>query len=252
MSVSGYYSWLRRPVCRRKKEETRLELEIKAAHCRTRQSYGPERLHRELLDNGVVIGIYRIKRIRRQLGLRCRQRRKFKATTNSRHSLPVAPNLLNQNFEATAPLQAWLGDITHIPTAQGWLYLAGLKDLFTKEIVGYCMGPRMTKELVCNCLGRAIAAKGIPRKGLIHHCDRGSQYCSHEFRAWLNRYGIKESMSRKGNCYDNAPIESFWGILKTELVYQCRFVTRQEAMRIISEYIEIFYNQQRKQAGSGV
>jgi putative transposase len=148
-------------------------------------------------------------------------------------------------------MQAWLGDITNIPTAEGWLYLAGLKDLFTKEIVGYHMGSRMTKELVCNCLWRAIAGKGTPRKGLIHHCDRGSQYCSHEFRACLESYEIKESMSRKGNCYDNAPIESFWGILKTELVYQCRFATRPEAMQMISEYIEIFYNRQRKQAGLG-
>jgi len=145
----------------------------------------------------------------------------------------------------------YLRDITHVPTAEGSLYLASLKDLFTKQIVGYCMDPRMTKELVCNCLWRAIAAKGYPPQGLIHHCDRGSQYCSHEFRAWLERYEITESMSRKGNCYDNAPMESFWGILKTELIYQCRFATRQEAMQIISEYIEIFYNRQRIQAGLG-
>src|SRR5450756_2809014 len=155
----------------------RLELEIRAAHKRTRQTYGPERLQRDLADNGVVVEVHRIKRIRRKLGLRCRQKRKFKVTTDSRHSLPVAGNLLDQKFEASAPNQIWMSDITYIPTGEGWLYLAGHKDLFTGEVVGYAMAERMTKNLVSQSLLRAIAAKR-PAAGLIHHSDRGSQYLS--------------------------------------------------------------------------
>jgi len=148
VATSGYYVWVKRPVSIRQKEEERLELEIHAAHKRTRQTYGPERLQQDLADNGVVVGVHRIKRIRRKLRLRCRQKRKFKATTNSRHSLPVAENVLDRKFEASAPNQIWLTDITYIPTGEGWLYLAGHKDLFTGEVVGYAMAERMTKNLV--------------------------------------------------------------------------------------------------------
>jgi putative transposase len=207
-------------------------------------------LQQDLSENGVVVGVHRIKRIRRKLGLRCFQKRKFKATTNSRHSLPVAENLLDQRFETSAPNQVWLTDLTYISTAEGWLYLAGHKDLFTGEIVGYSMGERMTKFLVMESLQRALAAK-CPSPGLIHHSDRGSQYCALEYASLLNRFGMRASMSRKGNCYDNAPMESFWGVLKSELIYYCRYETRQEAIRDITEYIEIFYNRQRKQARLG-
>ena len=247
VTTSGYYAWVKRPLSSRQREEERLELEIRAAHKRTRQTYGPERLQQDLSDNGVVVGVHRIKRIRRKLGLRCRQKRKFKATTNSRHSLPVAANLLNQKFAASAPNQIWLSDITCIPTGEGWLYLAGHKDLFTGEIVGYAMAERMTKNLVIQSLLRALAAKR-PEAGLIHHSDRGSQYCALEYASLLDRCGIRASMSRKGNCYDNAPMESFWGVLKNEQVHHCRYATRREAIQDITEYIEIFYNRQRKQA----
>jgi putative transposase len=247
VTTSGYYAWFKRPVTIRQREEMRLELEIRAAHNRTRQTYGPERLQRDLSDNGVVVGVHRIKRIRRKLGLHCRQKRKFKATTNSRHSLPVAENLLDQKFEASAPNQIWLSDITYIPTGEGWLYLAGHKDLFTGEVVGYAMAERMTKNLVGQSLLRAIAAKR-PAAGLIHHSDRGSQYCAQEYALLLDRCGMRPSMSRKGNCYDNAPMESFWGVLKNEQIHHCRYATRQEAIQDITEYIEIFYNRQRKQA----
>ena len=147
VTTSGYYAWIKCPFSIRQQEEERLELEIRAAHKRTRQTYGPERLQRDLSDNGVVVGVHRIKRIRRKLGLRCRQKRRFKITTDSRHSLPVAENLLAQKFTASAPNQIWLTDITYIPTGEGWLYLAGHKDLFTGEVVGYAMGERMTKNL---------------------------------------------------------------------------------------------------------
>ena len=247
VTTSGYCSWVKRPLTPRQRDEERLELEIRAAHKRTRQTYGPERLQRDLLDNGVVVGVHRIKRIRRKLGLRCRQKRKFKVTTDSRHSLPVAGNLLNQKFEASAPNQIWLSDITYIPTGEGWLYLAGHKDLFTGEVVGNAMAERMTMNLVSQSLLRAIAAKR-PAAGLIHHSDRGSQYCAQEYTLLLDRFGMTASMSRKGNCYDNAPMESFWGVLKNEQIHHCRYATRQEAIQDITGYIEIFYNRQRKQA----
>ena len=250
VTASGYYAWVKRPLSARQKEEARLELEIRAAHKRTRQSYGPERLQRDLSDNGIVVGVHRIKRIRRKLGLRCRQKRRFKATTDSRHSLPVAENLLDQKFAASAPNQIWLSDITYIPTGEGWLYLAGHKDLFTGEVVGYAMAERMTKNLVSQSLMMAMSAKR-PAAGLIHHSDRGSQYCALEYASLLDRFGVRVSMSRKGNCYDNAPMESFWGVLKNEQVHHCRYNTRQEAIHDITEYIEIFYNRQRKQARLG-
>jgi len=250
VSKSGYYKWLNRKPSRHAREEGRLEVEIKAAHKRTRETYGPERLQQELRDRGVRVGICRIRRIRKKLGIRCKQNRKFKATTDSRHGLPVAENLLNQEFEATRPKEVWLSDITYIPTEEGWLYLAGHKDLFTGEIVGYAMGSRMTKNLVSQSLFKAVAGKR-PGAGLIHHSDRGVQYCAHEYRKLMDQFKMRASMSRKGNCYDNAPMESFWGVLKNELVHQRRYKTRQEAIGEITEHIEVFYNRQRRQERLG-
>ncbi len=249
-SRSGYYAWLSRSPSRRTQEEGRLEVEIKAAHKRTRGTCGPERLQRDLAAHGVKVGISRIRRLRKKFGIRCKQIKKFKATTDSNHTLPVAENLINQQFEAASPNQIWVSDITYIPTEEGWLYLAGHKDIFTKEVVGYAMGPRITKDLVSQSLFRAVETKQ-PESGLIHHSDQGSQYCAHEYRKILDQFGIKTSMSRKGNCYDNAPMESFWGTLKNELVHHCRYTTRQQAIREITEYIEVFYNRQRKQARLG-
>lgn len=250
ISASGYYAYKSRPLSRRAQEDLRLEVEIKAAHKRTRQSCGPERLQKELAANGIEVGVCRIKRIRKKLGLKCKQKKKFKATTDSKHTHPVADNLLDQQFETAAPGKAWVTDITYIPTDEGWLYLAGHKDLFTGQLVGYAMGARMTKALVMQSLFRAVAAKR-PAKGLIHHSDRGSQYCSPKYRKLLEQFGMIASMSRRGNCYDNAPMESFWGILKQELVHHRRYSTRQEAIQEITEYIEIFYNRQRRQARLG-
>ena len=249
-SASGYYRWLKRKPSKRAQEEGRLEVEIKAAHQRTRETFGPERLQRDLAEHGVKAGVCRIRRIRKKLGIRCKQKKKFKATTDSRHALPVAENLLNQQFKAAAPNRIWVADITYIPTEEGWLYLAGHKDVFTGEIVGYAMGPRVTKNLVSQSLFRAVAAKG-PAPGLIHHSDRGSQYCSHEYRKLLDQFHMRASMSGKGDCYDNAPMESFWGTLKNELVHHRRYGTRREAIREITEYIEVFYNRQRRQARLG-
>ena len=250
VSESGYHAWRQRPPSARTQENLRLETEIKAAHQRTRETYGPQRLQSDLADHGIPASVYRIKRIRRRLGLRCKQKRKFKATTNSSHTLPLAPNLLDRQFAVAAPDRAWVSDITYVATDEGWLYLAGIKDLFNGELVGYAMSERMTTSLVSQALFRAVAAKR-PAKGLIHHSDRGSQYCSHAYRKQLQQFGMQASMSRKGDCWDNAPMESFWGSLKNELVHHRRFTTREQATREITEYIEIFYNRIRKQARLG-
>ncbi len=250
VSASGYYKWLNKPESERKKQEIRFQTEIKAAHRRNRETYGPERLQKDLESNGVIIGVHRIKRIRRELGIRCIQKKKFKATTNSKHDLPIADNLLEQNFEVKAPNKAWVTDITYIPTGEGWLYLAAHKDLLNGEIAGYSLSSRMTRSLVMDSLIKAVKAKRPPA-GLINHSDRGSQYCSGDYQKMLKKYEMKASMSRKGNCYDNAPMESFWGTIKQELINHRRYETRNQAIKEISEYIDIFYNRQRTQAQLG-
>jgi len=250
ISASGYYAWVDRPLSNRAREEMRLELEIKAADQRTRQTYGPERLQHDLAEHGIRVGVCRIKRIRKKLGIRCRQKRKFKLTTDSKHKLPVADNLLAQQFKVSQPNAVWVSDITYVPTDEGWLYLAGHKDLFTGEIVGYAMGERLTKNLVTESLLRATATRH-PASGMIHHSDRGSQYCAYEYQQILGQFHLRASMSGKGNCYDNAPMESFWGTLKQELVHHRHYTSRKEAIRDITEYIEIFYNRQRRQERLG-
>ena len=250
VSTSGYYAWVDRPLSQRAREEIRLELEIRAADRRTRQTYGPERLQYDLAEHGIWVGICRIRRIRKKLGIRCKQKSKFKVTTHSRHKLPVAENLLEQQFKASQPNKVWLSDITYVPTDEGWMYLVGHKDLFNNEIVGYAMGQRLTRNLVSQSLLKAVAVKR-PAGGLIHHSDRGSQYCAYEYQQMLSYFNLKPSMSGTGNCFDNAPMESFWGTLKQELVHHRHYRTRQEAMRDITEYIEIFYNRQRRQERLG-
>ncbi len=227
-----------------------MKLAIRAAHARARETYGTRRLQPELAAMGFAAGRDRIARLRRQMDIRCRQKRKFKATTNSAHALPVAENVLGQVFEPTRPNQVWTGDITYIPTGEGWLYLAGLKDVFSCEIVGYAMGERMTTELVSKALFRAVQHHRPP-PGLIHHTDRGSQYCARAYSDLLTQFKMQSSMSRKGNCFDNAPIESFWGTLKNELVHHRRYATRAEAEASIREYIEIFYNRLRRHSRLG-
>ncbi len=250
VSRSGYHAFVSRGPSRRAQENARLAVAIQAAHVRTRQTYGPERLQDELRDDGFQAGVSRIKRLRRKLGLRCKQARHFKATTNSNHGLPVAENLLNQQFESTRPNEVWVTDITYVRTGEGWLYLAGVKDIHTCELVGHALGHRMTTELVGGALKAAATAKR-PAPGLIHHSDRGSQYCARDYRNLLEQFGMKASMSRRGNCYDNAPMESFWGTLKNELVHHRRYETRAQAIAEITEYIEIFYNRQRRHSRLG-
>lgn len=250
VSRSGYHAFLSRGPSKRTQDNARLEVAIQAAHVRTRESYGPERLQDELRDDGFPVSVGRIKRLRKKLGLRCKQVRKFKATTNSNHNLPVAPNLLNQNFESTHPNEMWVTDITYVSTGEGWLYLSGVKDVHTCELVGHAMGARMTKDLVGRALVSAVCAKR-PGPGLIHHSDRGSQYCAQDYQDLLREFGMHASMSRRGNGYDNAPMESFWGTLKNELVHHRHYETRAQAIREITEYIEIFYNRQRRHSRLG-
>lgn len=217
-----------------------------------RATYGAVRLQKELAGDGFAVSLGTLRRVRRELGLRCvQQKRRFRvATTDSRHNLPVAPNLLAQSFSVERPDAVWTADITYVPTMEGWLYVAAIKDLFAGEIVGRAFGERMTTDLIVRALEQAVATRR-PTADLIHHSDRGSQYCSSEYRGLLESYGMKASMSRKANCYDNAPVESFWGTLKTELVHHRQYESRREAAAEIADYIDLFYNRQRRQARLG-
>lgn len=245
VSRSGYYSSITRTPSERQRFDEVLKVAIKAAHYQTRETYSPVRLQPELAAQGFVAGRDRIGRLRDEMGLRCKQKRAYIVTTDSGHDLSIADNLLMQRFEPTRPDEVWVSDITYIPTREGWLYLAALKDVFTCEIVGYAMDERMTYELTSAALMKAFSNRQ-PTKGLIHHSDRGSQYCSFGYRRLLEEYGMQASMSRKGNCYDNAPMESFWGSLKNELVHHMKYETRAQARASIQEYIELFYNRQRR------
>ena len=250
VSMSSYYAWLTGKPTDRQQRNNILAALVKAAHIKTRQTYGVERLHAELKASGIEISLYKVRKLRSQLGLRCKQVKHFKCTTNSNHDKPTAPNLLGQQFTVERPNQAWSSDITYVWTAEGWVYVAGVKDLFSKEIVGYAIGSRMTTELCLDALSMAIKGRR-PKAGLIVHSDRGSQYCSQAYRQRLNQHQFKCSMSRKGNCYDNAPIESFWGSLKNELIHQTQYESREQARGEIVEYIEIFYNRMRRHTKLG-
>ena len=251
VAKSGYQAWSSgKVVSPRRLEDLRLLVAIKAAHARGRGTYGPKKIHTELAEQGVVVGLNRVRRLRKLHGIRCSHKKKFRVTTDSRHNLPVVPNLLDRQFACSAPNQVWVADITYIPTDEGWLYLAAIKDLHTCEIVGWAMDCRMTKTLVADAL-RAAYWRKKPKPGLMHHSDRGSQYCSTAYRALQASYGMKTSMSRKGNCWDNAPMESFFGTLKTESLHHYRFTTRQQARQGVFEYIEVFYNRIRRHAKIG-
>jgi len=252
VSRSGYQAWVTRQPSKRARSRERLKVAAQAAHRRTRATYGAGRLQKELASDGFRASLGTIKRVRHELGLRCVQHKKrFRVTTtDSRHTLPVAANLLEQRFTVMRPSEIWTADITYVPTAEGWLYVAAIKDLFAGEIVGRSFGERMTTDLVVRAFEQAVTIRRPP-PGLVHHSDRGSQYCSHEYQALLGQHGMRASMSRKGNCYDNAPVESFWGTLKTELVHHRRYETRREAVRDITEYIDLFYNRERRQARLG-
>jgi putative transposase len=244
VSKSGYFKWIKRPKSDRQKRHEKLSQEILQTHLEHKQRYGSVKIAKTLNQRGVKVSERTVSRIMTENGWKSCTVKKYKATTNSKHNHPVSENVLDRQFKADKPNQLWVTDITYIPTNEGWLYLATVMDLYSRKIIGWAMDKTMTKELVIAALRMAYKRQN-PGKGVIHHSDRGVQYASLEYQKQLKQYGMISSMSRKGNCYDNACIESFHGILKRELVYQTKYKTREEAKQSLFEYIEFFYNSKR-------
>ena len=247
---STFYNWLVRPESVRSIEDKRLGEKVKEIHKGSRETYGARRIRQELLDDGEMLSRSRVNRLMKLQGLKCKSKRKFKVTTNSNHGRPVAPNLLDRQFLADQRDIVYVGDITYIPTDEGWLYLAVTIDLYSRAVVGWAMSERMTAHLVNDALLMAVW-KRKPPKGLMVHSDQGSQYASDLYQKTIKAHGFTCSMSRKGNCWDNAPAESFFHTLKTELTHHKRYRTRLEAKKEIFEYIEVFYNRQRRHSTIG-
>lgn len=250
VSRSGYYAWRRREEPARKKEYRRLVPLVRELHRQSYGTYGTRRMAEDLRDHGVTCGRARARTLMALAGVTVRRRRKFKATTDSSHELPVAPNLLERDFSAEAPDRVWAGDITYVWTREGWLYLAVVIDLFSRMVVGWSVGERITRRLVMDALGMGVGRRR-PAGGLIHHSDRGIQYASSDFQKLLRGFEMTCSMSRKGDCWDNAVAESFFSKLKTERVFFADYRTRDEARRDIVDYIEMFYNSRRRHSYLG-
>lgn len=250
VSRSAYYAWRSSTPSARELANERILAEIRAIHTEHEARYGSPRIVDELRERGHEVGKHRVARLMRENGIFGRIRRRFRHTTDSQHKLPIAPNLLEQNFFATAPNQAWVGDITYIWTAEGWSYLAVLIDLYSRRVVGWAMRKSLSRELALSALQLALTRRRPP-PGLVHHTDRGSQYASHEYRQVLDEHDMRCSMSAAGNCYDNAVAESFFATLKKELVHGCAFETRSEAYDAISNYIENYYNAKRRHSAVG-
>ncbi len=241
---SGYYAWHKRTESNRRQEDRRLLDDIRRVYRQGRNAYGSPRVTKQLHAEGIRCGKNRVARLMKANGLQAVVKRKFKVTTDSKHDYPVAKNLLNRNFTTDRPNQVWVTDITYIPTLEGWLYLAAVMDLYSRQIVGWAMDRTLTRELVSKALLQAIGRRNPP-KGLIHHSDRGCQYASLEYQWLLKKHGFLPSMSRKGDCYDNACMESFFHTIKTELIHHQRYWTRLQARQSIFDYIEVFYNRVR-------
>jgi transposase InsO family protein len=251
VSRSGFYDWVDRPASTRQQRQEVLAAQIRRVHADSRQLYGSPRICAELKGQGMSCCQNTVAKLMHRGGIRSRVRRRFVAqTTDSRHEHPVAENLLDRQFTQARPNQAWCCDITAIATDEGWLYLAGVMDLCSRRIVGWAMADHLKAELCLDALKMALEQRR-PGVGLLHHSDRGVQYACEDYQALLDREGIRCSMSRTGNCYDNAAMESFWSTLKRELVYQQRYATREQAKRSISEYIEVFYNRRRRHSSLG-
>jgi len=250
VSRAGFYAWQTRPPALRTRADERLGLEIAAIHAESRQRYGSPRIHAELADRGCRTSRKRVARLMRVRGLAARRRRQFRVTTQSHHRFPIAPNVLARQFERAQPDQAWVTDITYIPTGEGWLYLAVILDLCSRFAVGWAMSDRITDDLTLNALGMALARRRPPQ-GLLHHSDRGSQYASGDYQQALAQHRIVCSMSRRGDCWDNAVAESFFATLKVELVHDATWATRATARTDLFEYLELFYNGQRRHSALG-
>lgn len=245
VSQSGYFSWKNRPASHRQREDMVMLAHVRSAYALSHETYGSPRMTRELQDSGFAIGRRRTARLMRENGLHARQKRRFKRTTDSQHSFPVAPNIIDQDFAATGPNQKWGVDISYVWTREGWLYLSVVIDLFSRRVVGWAVGDRLHRQLAINALQKAIVMRR-PEPGLIHHSDRGSQYCSIDYQALLRSKGIMISMSGKGNCYDNAMVETFFKTLKSELIWRTIYQTRNQAEIAIARYIDGFYNPIRR------
>ena len=241
VSQSGYYAWRNRPASRRQRDDMVLLAHIRSAFHVSNETSGSPRMMYELQDVGLSVGRRRIARLMRDNGLKARQKKRFKRTTDSHHDPPVAANLLDGDFTAAAPNEKWAADISYIWTAEGWLYLAVVMDLYARRIVGWATSDRLKRDLAIQALRRAVAVRQPP-PGLIHHSDRGSQYCSYEYRKALKDIGAVASMSGKGNCYDNAVVETFFKTIKSELIWRTAFQTRRQATTQIGQYIDGFYN----------
>ena len=250
VSRAGFYAWQGRPPVPRARADERLAVEIAAIHAESRRSYGSPRIHAELAERGHRMSRKRVARLMRTRGLAARRRRRFRVTTHSQHPFPLAPNLLARQFERATPDLAWVTDITYLPTGEGWLYLAVIVDLCSRYAVGWAMNERLTDDLTLSALGMALERRRPP-PGLLHHSDRGSQYASAEYQRVLAEHGIVGSMSRRGNCWDNAVAESFFATLKVELVHEAAWATRAAARTDLFEYLEVFYNGQRRHSALG-
>lgn len=251
VSRSGYYAWRKREPSKRAIANEKLKYYISSIHKISRQVYGLPRIQAELKSINQPSNHKRVRRLMRELGVRAKQKRKYRNTTDSKHSLPVAKDLVCRDFNPEQQDRIWAADISYIWTHEGWLYLAVILDLFSRRVIGWAMADNMRTGLVLSALDMAIKTRNLKNGAdLIHHSDRGSQYASDAYQQRLLALEIKPSMSRKGDCWDNAPMESFWGTLKQELIYHERFATREEAMAKIFEYVEVFYNRQRRHSST--
>jgi putative transposase len=248
VSASGYYAWRKQPLSQRGRDDRRLKVKIRSIHQETRERYGSPRIHRELQAQGERVSEKRVARLMREERIRARGKRRFRATTDSNHTHPTWPHRLQRQFQVEGADQVWLGDITYLRTGEGWLYLAVVLDLFSRRVVGWSLSQRIDQKLTLRALRHALQQRR-PGPGLVHHTDQGSQYAAKAYRQELEKRRLEGSMSRRGNCWDNAPMESFFATLKRELGDD--FESRPEARRLVFEYLEVFYNRQRRHSSLG-
>lgn len=251
VSRAGFYAWQKRPESQRMKDDRRLLTLIKSSFQSSRETYGYRRVYHDLRDQNASCSRHRVARLMRKNDIRPKTKRKFRVTTDSRHNKPIHANHLGRQFNAAEPNQRWVSDITYIPTVEGWLYLATVMDLYSRKIVGWAMSSRLQDNLVTDALKMALFRRKVNITELLVHSDRGSQYAGDNFQKLLSIYGIKCSMSRKGDCWDNAAMESFFHTLKTECIHHEKYKTRDEAKKSVFDYIEVFYNRSRRHSYLG-
>ena len=249
---SGFYAWLKRKPSKRQQRQEELLAKIRVAHAQNRELYGSPRVHRALLIDGELVSRNTVAKLMRQAKIRAKSRRRYvPRTTDSTHAKPIADNVLDRDFTAESVNRKWVADITYVPTAQGWLYLAGVLDCFSRKLVGWAMADHVETDLVADALKMALQQRGPDGQKLLHHSDRGVQYASDDYQHLLEQLRITCSMSGRGDCYDNAMMESFWATLKTELVHHQTYATREQARQSIFEYVEVFYNRKRLHSSLG-